>query len=104
MHNNNLDERCHFVEKPIEDMSVAEMLDLCIQMDIEEALEAWESKEPEEADNGEAFGYCVVCREEFPIEELNHRGECPTHDGETEMSDEEREDWASYIENLNKQF
>jgi len=53
-------------------------------------------------DDPDEMGQCVVCRDKFPLDELNGRGECEEHIGETLYSDEEKEAWASLIENINK--
>ncbi|MBU1387743.1 MAG: hypothetical protein KKE62_06000 [Proteobacteria bacterium] len=54
------------------------------------------------SDDRDEFGYCIVCLDRFPKKALNSRDECEEHNGETLLSDEEREDWDSFIENIRK--
>lgn len=58
------------------------------------------------ASKGEDVGYCRYCGENevYPIEMLNNNGECPEHAGESFLSEEEEEDWNSYIEYQTKDF
>nr|WP_319396326.1 hypothetical protein [uncultured Desulfobacter sp.] len=51
---------------------------------------------------GEFVGKCIVCGELYDIEDLNKNGECPIHEGETDLSPTERDDWNDYLENINK--
>lgn len=45
------------------------------------------------------IGFCWCCGyQPHDIRDLNHRNECPIHDGESSYSEEEREDMDSYIE------
>lgn len=53
-------------------------------------------------DDPDEFGYCVICGEKFPKEDLNDRGECEEHKGETIFSKEELEDYLSLLKNINK--
>ncbi|VVO01184.1 hypothetical protein [Pseudomonas fluorescens] len=56
------------------------------------------------AERNEDYGRCHFCGDEYlyRAQDLNRNGECPEHNGESDMDDEELEDWESYIENINK--
>lgn len=58
------------------------------------------------SEDEEEYATCIYCGDSilYRAFEINSAGECPEHKGESSMSDEEREDWESYIENLNKDF
>lgn len=46
------------------------------------------------------YAYCIFCGDDyiFRASEINHRGECTDHDGESVYDDEEMEDRESYVE------
>lgn len=50
------------------------------------------------------YATCVFCGPEiiYRADQINHNGECPEHMGESDMDEEDEEDWDSYIENINK--
>ncbi|MDW1507540.1 hypothetical protein R7D97_25480 [Vibrio sp. Vb5031] len=58
------------------------------------------------ASDDEEYGTCIFCGDGilYPTSLLNSAGECPEHKGESDLDDEEREDWDSYIEYLNKDY
>ncbi|HFG1874480.1 hypothetical protein D6V10_06865 [Vibrio cholerae] len=58
------------------------------------------------ASDDEEYDTCTYCGEGilYPTSLLNSAGECPEHRGESHLDDEEREDWDSYIEYLNKDY
>ncbi|MEH0691026.1 hypothetical protein H4F17_18520 [Vibrio cholerae] len=46
---------------------------------------------------------CLYCGSTlYKASVINRAGECPEHYGESHMDEEEREDWDSYVEYLNK--
>lgn len=50
----------------------------------------------------EEYAQCKFCGDGYVYRasEINHRGECAEHNGESEYDDEEREDMESYLEYL----
>lgn len=55
-------------------------------------------------DYDEHYSTCRYCGDNviYRSEIINQNGECPNHDGESYMDEEEEEDWLSYIENITK--
>ena len=51
-------------------------------------------------DESEDYARCRFCGDDYiyRASELNHRGECADHNGESVFDDEEREDMDSYVE------
>ncbi|MEW6996253.1 hypothetical protein AADZ86_00910 [Colwelliaceae bacterium BS250] len=56
------------------------------------------------SDDREEYDTCLYCGEGtlYRSSEINSAGECSEHQGEGSFSDEEREGWDSYIENVTK--
>ncbi|MGI2115397.1 hypothetical protein ACRN9G_17610 [Shewanella frigidimarina] len=56
--------------------------------------------------NEEGYATCHYCGDEilYRTDDLNSAGECSEHRGEGSYSDEEREDWESYVENVTNNF
>lgn len=56
------------------------------------------------AQDEQNYDTCRFCGDEYlyPASIINSSGECPEHQGESHMDDEELEDLESYIENINK--
>jgi hypothetical protein len=55
-------------------------------------------------ENEEDYSTCIYCGDHiiYRSEIINRHGECPNHDGESYMDEDETEDWLSYIENITK--
>jgi hypothetical protein len=54
---------------------------------------------------GDSFGFCDYCGEEFayPVSELNDYDECPDHKGESILSPEDQEGWEHNIRKWNEE-
>lgn len=54
--------------------------------------------------NEDDYATCRYCGDDilYRANEINSAGECSEHKGEGSLSDEEYEDWKSYIENVTK--
>lgn len=54
--------------------------------------------------NRDEYATCRYCGEDmlYRADEINEAGECSEHEGEGSFTDEEMEDWESYIENVTK--
>ncbi len=52
--------------------------------------------------NNPDYDLCVICGPAtiFRATDINHNGECPEHRGETFLSEEDQENWDSYLENV----
>jgi hypothetical protein len=50
------------------------------------------------------YAICRFCGPNviYRADQINYRGECPEHDGESVMDEEEEQDWEDYIENVTK--
>ena len=59
---------------------------------------------PDCATDEDEFATCLFCGPDviYRADQINERGECDGHDGESVMSDEEEQDWEDYIENITK--
>lgn len=56
------------------------------------------------AESDDSYARCEFCGDEaiYRADQINSRGECPEHNGESHMDDEEREGWMDTIEYWNK--
>ncbi|EPB6687178.1 TPA: hypothetical protein ACVO0R_004810 [Vibrio alginolyticus] len=56
------------------------------------------------ASDDNCYSTCLFCGDDvlYPAELINRNGECPEHYGESDMDEEEEQDWEDYIEYLNK--
>jgi hypothetical protein len=55
-------------------------------------------------DYPEEYGHCRYCGEDilYTVDSLNENGECSEHEGESEMSEEDRQGWESNIRRWNE--
>ena len=59
---------------------------------------------PNCASKEEEYATCRFCGPDviFRADQINERGECSEHNGESVMDEEEEQDWEDYIENITK--
>jgi len=59
---------------------------------------------PSCARNKYQYGRCQYCGDDklFRLDDLDDQGLCKEHQGESDLSPEEEDDWESYIENIQK--
>jgi hypothetical protein len=59
---------------------------------------------PDCASYDDEYASCRFCGSDviYRADQINERGECSEHDGESVISEEEEQDWDDYIENITK--